>query len=70
MSRDFMAFFLQPTASHVFKWKKVLFVIGFQSLVLLNYTYMMLFVSNRLSYVINYIWFINIILNIMHFFQR
>ncbi len=29
-------------------------------------TYMMLVVSNCLSNVINYIWFINIILNIMH----
>ncbi len=42
--------------------KKVLFEIGFQSLVL-NYTYMLLFILKCLSNVINYIWFLNIILN-------
>ncbi len=50
--------------------KKVLFVIGFRSFVL-NYTYMhdaVLFLI-CLSKLINYIWFINIILNIMRFFK-
>jgi len=60
MSRDFMtAFFLHL----VFLNENVLFGIGFRSLVLnytyytkLNYTYMILFVSNCLSNVMNYMW--------------
>ncbi len=39
---------------------RLLFVIGFRSLVL-NYTFMMRVVSNCLRNIINYIWFINIL---------
>ncbi len=71
MSRDFMVVFLHPTASHVFKWRKYSFVIGFQSFFIKLYIHTWCcFVSNCLSKLINYIWFININLNIMHFFQR
>ncbi len=63
MSRDFMVVFPHPTASRVLNEKKYSFVIGFWSFVL-NYTYMMRFVSNCLSNLIIYGY------NIMQFLQR
>ncbi len=47
---------------------RLLFVIGFRSLVL-NYAYLHDVVVSNWFKQHNYIWFINIILNLMHFFK-
>ncbi len=68
-SLHFILCFVQGSIVVVFL-SKVLFVIIFRSLVL-NYAYIHnVFVFNSLSFVINYIWFINFILKTMHFFHR
>ncbi len=66
MSRVFIAFFPHPTASHVLNEKSLCDWFSVFNIKLCIHD---TFVSNCLNNVFNYIWFLNIIVFIMCFFQ-